>query len=85
MRRLRLLLLATTAIIPFGVLPSLANPLDGIVVAGSANISGSGTSSLIITQSTDKAIIDWNSFDIGTDELTTFALATFPMCIPPAL
>ena len=72
MGRTRLLLLATTALVPVAAAPALANPLAGVVVAGSADIAGAGTSALTVDQSSDKAIINWNTFDIGTGETTTF-------------
>ena len=49
-----------------GDLPSGDN-----VVSGSVNISTQDTS-MIINQSTDKAIIDWQSFDIGQNNSVTF-------------
>ena len=48
-----------------------ANPQDGVVTSGSANISSSGTT-LNIHQSTERAVIDWRSFDIGASETTRF-------------
>ena len=48
-----------------------ANPLDGTVSAGSATIAASGNR-LDITQSTNKAVIDWRGFDIGAGETTAF-------------
>lgn len=48
-----------------------ANPQDGVVSSGSANIT-SGGSTLNIHQSTDRAVIDWRSFDIGASETTRF-------------
>lgn len=50
---------------------ALANPVDGNVVAGSATISG-GTQNLDIYQHSDRAIIDWRSFNIGINEETRF-------------
>jgi len=49
-----------------------ANPSGGTVAAGSATISGAGTTSVTINQRTNTAIINWNSFSIGSGELTTF-------------
>lgn len=65
----RMLLLAGTALAPLG---AAANPLDGKVTAGSAAIAGQGTANVQIQQSTEKAIINWRSFDIGVDETTRF-------------
>jgi filamentous hemagglutinin family protein len=51
--------------------PLYANPLDGQVVGGSATISSSGNK-MDIHQHSDKAVIDWRSFDIGVGEHTQF-------------
>jgi mucin-19 len=65
-------------IIPLGVAvafaPRLAsaNPLGGVVVGGSATISGEGTATTTIHQTTDRAIINWQDFSIGLGELTQF-------------
>jgi len=48
-----------------------ANPIDGVVSAGSADIASNGKT-LDITQHSDKAIIDWRGFDIAHDETTNF-------------
>ena len=48
-----------------------ANPQGGVVSAGSATITEAGKN-LDIHQSTDKAVIDWRSFDIAPDEKTQF-------------
>lgn len=72
MKRLRPLLLTSTALIPLAAWPALGDPLGGDVVAGAASIAGTGTGIVTVTQSTDKAIINWNTFDIGAGEVTTF-------------
>ena len=69
---IRNLLLATSALVPLGLAPAYANPLGSQVVGGTATIQGQGTSTVTVTQSTDKAIINWNTFNIGTGELTRF-------------
>ena len=51
---------------------ALANPLGGVVAEGSASITGQGTATTTITQSTNRAVINWQSFDIGTGEHTDF-------------
>ncbi|HEY8595145.1 MAG TPA: filamentous hemagglutinin N-terminal domain-containing protein [Devosiaceae bacterium] len=66
------LLLMSTALVPFAASPLLANPLGSTVVAGDATVSGEGTTAVTVDQSSDKAIIDWRSFNIGLDESTTF-------------
>jgi filamentous hemagglutinin family protein len=51
---------------------SLANPAGGTVTSGSATISGEGTTTVTVTQTTDKTTINWNSFSIGSGETVTF-------------
>jgi len=48
-----------------------ANPIDGIVAGGEASIV-TGATSVEIFQTTDKAIIDWRSFNIEANESTKF-------------
>jgi filamentous hemagglutinin family protein len=50
--------------------PATANPSGGTVVSGSATIKSSGTQETITTAG--NAYINWNSFNIGTTETTTF-------------
>ena len=69
MRRLRNLLLTATALMP---VPALAGPQGGVVVGGSAQIQNQGTANVTINQFSDKAIINWNLFNIGAGEKTTF-------------
>lgn len=52
-------------------MPAQANPEGGTVTAGSASISATGTT-LDIHQQTDRAVIDWRSFDIQPNEQTNF-------------
>lgn len=49
-----------------------ANPQGGQIVAGSAVIRKETPTKLGITQTSDKAIIDWKSFSIGKNEHTQF-------------
>lgn len=49
----------------------LANPQGGEIVAGSATIVPSDVHQ-IITQESEKAVIDWRSFDIGPNQITEF-------------
>jgi len=53
-----------------GVGSAFGNPTDPTVVSGSANFQSIG-SQLNVTNS-NGAIIDWNSFSIGQDEITRF-------------
>ena len=50
---------------------TFANPEGGNVVSGSANISANGKK-LDVYQQSDRAVIDWRSFDIQIDEHTQF-------------
>src|SRR3954465_5078862 len=70
MRRLRNLLLTATALMP--IAPAYAGPNGGVVVGGSAQINNPGTANVTINQFSDKAIINWNLFNIGVGEKTTF-------------
>ncbi|MDP3077503.1 S-layer family protein [Bradyrhizobium sp.] len=72
MARFRNTLLATTVLMPLGGLAATANPLGSQVVGGTANVQGQGTSTVTVTQSTDRAIINWNTFNIGSGETTRF-------------
>ncbi len=56
------------------ILPSvtLANPVGGTVVGGSATIAGQGTPLTTINQQTHNAIINWQGFSIGAGEITHF-------------
>ena len=49
-----------------------ANPQGGKVVAGSVTIKQETPVKVGITQTSDKAIVDWKSFSIGANEQTQF-------------
>jgi filamentous hemagglutinin family protein len=49
-----------------------ANPQGGTVSAGSAAISNQGTAVMQVDQASDRAVIDWNSFNIAPGETTRF-------------
>ncbi|MGH8647244.1 MAG: filamentous hemagglutinin N-terminal domain-containing protein, partial [Gammaproteobacteria bacterium] len=51
---------------------TLANPQDGRVAAGSASIVETSASRLDVNQHSDRAVIDWRSFDINSNEHTNF-------------
>ena len=69
-RRLGRLSLAL-ALLLCGRWPAGANPTGGSVAQGSATISSSG-SHLTINQTSANAYINWQSFNIGAGETTTF-------------
>jgi filamentous hemagglutinin family protein len=52
--------------------PVSANPQGGVVGAGAATIQGQGSSVVHVNQVSDRAVIDWRSFDIAPGETTTF-------------
>ncbi len=54
-----------------GSLPAYGNPLGGKVVNGQATVSQQGNR-LDINQTTNKAILEWQSFNIGKGEETRF-------------
>jgi filamentous hemagglutinin family protein len=49
-----------------------ANPTGGNVKSGTASIAGQGSSSVTINQASQTAIINWNTFSIGSSESTSF-------------
>ena len=51
--------------------PLFANPVGENVIAGSATFQR-GANTLIVKQTTDRAIVNWQSFSIGASELTRF-------------
>ena len=74
-RRFRLGLLGCTALLPAlalaqGVAPNAA-PSGGRVVAGSASIAQSATTTTI-NQSSGRAAIDWNTFNVGANQAVQF-------------
>ncbi len=77
--RLRNLLMTSTALLALGAAllalgaaPGGAQPTGGTVVGGTATISGTGTNAVIVNQATDRAIINWNTFNIATGGAATF-------------
>src|SRR5882724_4247490 len=70
--RLRNLLLMTTALLPFALSPAFAGPNGGTVVGGQATIQGQGTANVTVNQFSQNAIVNWNTFNIGTGERTQF-------------
>lgn len=67
--------LTSVALLSLSVgLPAVANPLGGTVVGGVATITTPDPSTLLIDQSTNVAIINWDSFNISVGETTQFVL-----------
>jgi filamentous hemagglutinin family protein len=51
---------------------AFANPQGGQVAAGAASITGQGTATVTVNQSSQSVIINWNTFNIAAGELTKF-------------
>jgi filamentous hemagglutinin family protein len=51
---------------------AFANPLGGQVAGGQATIQGQGSATVTVTQSSQNAIINWYTFNIGAGETTQF-------------
>ncbi len=51
---------------------SFANPTGPAVVGGNATVSGLGTSRVTINQASQRAILNWQSFNIAPNEVTQF-------------
>jgi filamentous hemagglutinin family protein len=52
--------------------PALANPQGGHVVQGSATISSPNANTLDVKQTSEDAVINWQSFSIGAGQTTQF-------------
>jgi filamentous hemagglutinin family protein len=63
--------LAGTALVAISSV-GMANPKGGVVNAGTATIQNTSPNQLDIVQSTNRAVIDWQSFDIAVGERTNF-------------
>src|SRR5579863_157238 len=62
--------LMASALLPLAAASALAGPNNGQVVGGAATIQGQGTANVVINQSTQSAIINWQTFNIGAGETT---------------
>jgi filamentous hemagglutinin family protein len=54
-------------------LPTGALPTDGAVRAGSASIGAPANGSLTVTQSSQRAVVDWRSFNVGAGNRVHFS------------
>src|SRR5262252_7412286 len=70
--RLRNLLLTTAALLALGAAPAAGGPAGGTVVGGSATIQGQGGPAVTVNQSSNSAIINWNTLNIGVNESVRF-------------
>src|SRR5918995_5225593 len=71
-RRLHTLLMTSTALLALGSAYAGAQPTGPNVVGGNAAVSGAGTNSVIVNQTSDRAIINWNTFNVSTGGSATF-------------
>src|SRR5436305_317554 len=55
-----------------GSLSCGAEPMGGNVVGGSATIQSPGNGNFTVNQTSQSAIINWNTFNIGAGETTQF-------------
>jgi filamentous hemagglutinin family protein len=67
-----LVTVAVLAAVLLETVPGVAGPNGGTVVGGSATIQGQGSAAVTINQSSQNAIINWQTFNIGQGETTTF-------------
>jgi filamentous hemagglutinin family protein len=51
---------------------AFANPSGGVVVGGGATISGQGTPTVTVNQTTNAAVLSWQKFNIAQGETTNF-------------
>src|SRR6266540_4638062 len=66
------LVLTTAALIALSAAPAAGGPEGGTVVGGAATIQGQGGPAVIVNQTTNSAIINWNTFNIGVRESVRF-------------
>lgn len=53
-------------------LTAVAGPLSGTVAAGTADITSPSATQTLVTQTTQRAVINWNSFDLAQGESIVF-------------
>ena len=55
---------------------AVANPMDPTIRAGDVTVDGLGTQHVIVENNSQRAVVDWDSFSIGTGEVTTINQVT---------
>src|ERR1700679_1196438 len=68
----RLVSCISAAVLALAPVAGSANPLNGQVVGGAASIVGQGTQNVVVDQTTNRAIVNWGSFNIAPNETTQF-------------
>jgi filamentous hemagglutinin family protein len=69
-RRWHHAVLTASALLPLAVAPAFAGPNGAHVVGGAATVQGQGTANVTVNQTTQNAIINWQTFNIGSGETT---------------
>ncbi len=69
-RRWHHAVLTATALLPLAVASALAGPNGANVVGGAATVQGQGTANVVVNQTSQNAIINWQTFNIGSGETT---------------
>ena len=69
-RRWHNAVLTATALLPLAVASAFAGPNGAHVVGGAATVQGQGTGNVVVNQSSQNAIINWQTFNIGSGETT---------------
>jgi filamentous hemagglutinin family protein len=72
MKRLPTTITCASVVILFCAVRAVSAPTDGVVRAGNATISTSGVTTTI-TQTSDRAVIDWASFNVASTESVIFS------------
>jgi hypothetical protein len=67
---IKTIIFTSTGLVTLSITAAFANPQDGNVVSGNVAIQQESATKLGITQTSDKAIVDWKSFSIGANEQT---------------
>ncbi|MES2091631.1 MAG: filamentous hemagglutinin N-terminal domain-containing protein [Pseudomonadota bacterium] len=75
-RRFALRPLSMAVLLTLDVTVAWALPTDGVVKSGQATIQQPTVGTLVVNQSTDKAIVDWRGFSIGVNETVRFEQPT---------
>ena len=64
------LLFAVSLLSALAITPAVAGPNGATVVQGSATVQGQGTPSVVVNQTSQNAIINWQTFNIGAGQTT---------------
>jgi filamentous hemagglutinin family protein len=67
-------LLTASVLLTLTVTAALAGPNGANVAAGSATVQGQGTANVVVNQSSQNAIINWQTFNIGAGESTNILM-----------